>query len=252
MDLNKDIKDIHLNVNSSTFNILYRKYREFILHLFIIFASLILFLIVILPQIRSVLDQRELQRIEQIKLDKLRNNYNLLSSMDKATLDNNLSSLSKALPSNKDFAGIISSISDNSLRAGVSVGDFSFVVGDISGNTGGVTSFPSLQIILSVSGDPASTLNFVNLLYESVPLAEITTLSGSTNASSITVQFYYKSFPQEAVSDETQITPLSTKDQALIDKVTSWAQSSSGLLVPIGSPEVESSPSSSGSAASPF
>lgn len=222
MDLNKDIKDIHLNINSSTFNILYRKYKSFLLPSLIIVACLIAFVIIVMPQINGVLSAKDQERQEQIKLQKLQNNLNILSSLDQAELGANLDTLSRALPSTKDFAGIISSISDKSVQAGVLLGDFSFNVGDLSTINTGVSSFPSLQINLTVTGSSESIFTFIKLLYKSLPLAEISTVSSGGNSASLLVKFYYKSYPQGTISDETLVTQFSAKDLQLIEKITSW------------------------------
>lgn len=222
MDLNKDIKDIHLNINSSTFNILYRKYKSFVLPSGIILACLFAFLLIVMPQVNSVLSARDQEKLETIKLQKLQNNLNVLNNLDQVELNTNLDSLSRALPSTKDFAGIISSISDKSVQAGVLLGDFSFNVGDLSTINAGVGSFPSLQINLSVTGSPDSIFSFIKLLYKSLPLVEISTVSSDGNSASLLVKFYYKSYPQGTISDETIVLPFSPKDIELIDKVTSW------------------------------
>lgn len=233
MDLNKDIKDIHLSVNSTTFNILYRKYKSFVLPMGIIIACLVLFFIIVMPQIQSVISVRDQEQAEKIKLEKLKNNYNLLNNLDEATLNSELTTLSSTLPSNKDFAGIISTISDKSLQAGVAIGDFSFSVGDVTNPTPNVTLFPSLQIILSITGSPQAVIDFIKLLYKSTPMAEVTNISASGNSATITIQFFYKSFPQGAISDETQIFPFSQKDQALITDISSWSSGSSDSLIPV-------------------
>ena len=162
MDLNKDLKDIHLNINSTTFNILYRKYKSFVLPSIIIIACIILFFIVIIPQVQAVLDAKEKERIEKQKLELFKNNYNLLLNMDIVKLNSDFEMLTKTLPSGKDFAGIINSISDKSVKTGVRIGDFEFTVGDISKPAEGATSFPSMQISLDVSGKPKAILDFIN------------------------------------------------------------------------------------------
>lgn len=243
MDLNKDLKDIHININSSTFNILYRKYKSFLIPISIIIVCIILFFIIIVPQIQNLISAKDQEQAEKIKLEKLRKNYNLLSSMSETELNANLEVLSKVLSPNKDFAGVINAISSKSSKTGVSLGDFDFSVGDISTPSQGLLGFPSLQIELSLSGSPKAVLNFINEIYKSAPISEITTMSQSGNTATIKLQFYYKSFPQGSISDEALITQFSSEDLALIDKMSTWENNVSDSLIPIDT-ALQDSPSS--------
>lgn len=233
MDINKDLKDIHLNINSSTFNILYRKYKSFVLPVVIIIVCLTLLFIVIVPQVQAVLDAKEKEKIEKQKLELLKNNYNLLQNMNLDKLNTEFEMLSKTLPSGKDFAGIINSISDKSVKTGVRIGDFEFTVGNISKNTEGTIAFPSIQITLDVVGEPESILNFVKQLYKSMPLCEITTIEQGEKSARIKIQFFYKAFPQGPISNETLITAFSSTDTALINELSSWGVVSEVNFIPL-------------------
>lgn len=233
MDLNKDLKDIHLNINSTTFNILYRKYKSFVLPFLIIIVCLILLFIVIVPQVQAVLDAKEKEKIEKQKLEVLKNNYNLLLNMDINKLNTDFELLSKTLPSGKDFAGIINSISDKSVKTGVKIGDFEFTVGNISKNTEGAIGFPSIQITLEVAGEPESVLSFVKQLYKSMPLCEITTIEQGGKSARIKIQFFYKVFPQGPISNELPITVFSSTDTSLINELSNWSVVSEVDLMPL-------------------
>lgn len=248
MDLNKDllhknISNLHLNIDAGTVSILYQKYKSFILPIVVIVASIVLFFVFVMPQIQNLLNAKDQETIEKQKLEKLKANYSALLSMDQATLNTNFQTLTSALPSNKDFVGIINSISYNSAKSGVVIGDFQFAVGDISKPSDDTSAFPSIQIKLNVSGGPKAIQSFISALYNSSPLAEVITLGQGGNSASITVQFYYKAFPQGSLNDETSVIPLSTSDKSLIDKISSW-DSSSFFLPSIFPSEIASSSSS--------
>lgn len=246
MDLNKDLKDIHLNINSTTFNILYRKYKSFVLPSIIIIACIILFFIVIIPQVQAVLDAKEKERIEKQKLELLKNNYNLLLNMDIVKLNSDFEMLTKTLPFGKDFAGIINSISDKSVKTGVSIGDFEFTVGNISKTTEGSNSFPSILISLDAVGEPKAILEFVKQLYKSMPLAEITTIEQGGESARIKLQFYYKAFPQGPISNESPISAFTSSDLSLINDLSSWSVVSEVDFIPLSlSPSEDSSKSGS-------
>lgn len=234
MDLNKDIKDLSLNIDIATVTILYNRYKSFLLPAGIILACIILFFLVISPQIQNVLAQREQQQIEQAKLAALKNNYSLLSSMDQTELDSDFNLSTGVLPSVKDFAGIINSISTNSQAAGVSIGDFQFSVGNITKSSEGALSFPSIQINLNINGDISSIINFIERLHKSAPMSEVTSIQASNTSAVLAVRFYYKAFPQAVISDDTTIIPFTAKEKQLLSSLALWQlNTSTTSLLPI-------------------
>ncbi|OGH11419.1 MAG: hypothetical protein A3B38_01155 [Candidatus Levybacteria bacterium RIFCSPLOWO2_01_FULL_36_13] len=250
MDFNKDIKDVRFNVNLSTVLIIYRQYKNYFLPFAIIVASLVVLFIILIPQVQGVLTAKEEEKRETQKLTELKNSYNNLSAMNEATLGQNVDSLERALPSTKDFAGIINSISSNAVKAGVSVGNFEFSVGDLSKSQEGV-AFPTIAISLNVSGSPKSTLEFIKNLYESVPIAEITSMKLSGESTSLKVQFYYKANSQISLKNNTAITQFNKNETALIAKINKWAESviAGSLPIAIGS---EGEVATESSRANPF
>lgn len=233
MDLNKDLKDIRFNVNLSTALIIYRQYKNYFLPFGIIVASLVLFFIILIPQVQGVFSAKEQEAKETQKLETLKQSYSNLSAMNEAALGQNVTSLERALPSTKDFAGIINSISYNSVKAGVSVGNFEFSLGDLNSVQEGV-AFPTIQITLNVSGSPKSSVEFIKSLYESVPIVEITSMKLSGESTSLKLQFYYKANPQISLQNNTPITQFSENEKALLSKVQKWSDAVLTGSLPIG------------------
>lgn len=253
MDLNRDIKDVRFNIDLSTSLIIYRQYKNYFLPVGIIVASLLLFFIILIPQVQGVLSTKEQERQEMLKLEALKQSYNNLSAMDEAELNKDSDSLGRALPSSKDFAGIINSISANSVKSGVSVGNFEFSLGDLGTSQEGV-AYPSIQISLNVTGSPKATLDFINNLYESVPIAEITSVKLSGESTSLKAQFYYKASPQVNLQDNSQIAQFNEKEKALISALKKWSDNVLAGSLPIGiGLDLDGSQEASGSARSnPF
>lgn len=255
MDLNKDLKNINFNPDLSTIVTVYKQYKNFFLPIAIIAASIVLFFVILIPQVQGVISAKEEEQVERQKLETLKNSYNNLTNMNQETLGSKLESLTRALSNYKDFAGIINSISSNSVKTGVLVGNFEFSVGDVSKSTEGV-AFPSIQITLNLSGSPKATLDFMKSLYESVPLAEVTSIKTSGDASTLKVQFYYKSYPQISINNSSPIALLSEKENSTITTVSSWGDNVSASLLPLGLEgsldENQSSGSPSSSRANPF
>lgn len=232
-----------ISLDSELVRTLYEKYKEYLLPLAIILASIILLVKITIPQFNELLNIQELKNEEKKKLVVLKNNLNTLSNLDDKTLDSNLAITSDALPSGKDFASVLNAVSISSDKTGVFLGDYEFQVGDLSKDTPGA-KYPSLELTLIASGEVRSLLRFVDELYRSVPVSEVLNLEMNNNRAVITVVFYYKPFLGKAPSPNFPIQEESEKNLSTISTISSWNnQKTLSEFVPV---------TSSPSAISPF
>ncbi len=236
-----------INVDLENLLVLYRHHKEFLLPIGVILVSVLVIIYVIFPQIQQYFNSQDLVKTEQQKLDMLKGNYALLTTLNDSKMTSNLKMLSLALPAQKDFAGIIDAISYISTKTGVSVGNFEFSLGNLSASNFGGTAYPSTKINISLKGSSKGITNFAHEIVKTMPVAEVTSINISGNIGSLTILFYYKAFPPQNISDQTQITPLNAKQTALINQLSSW--NSAGLSLPAlsGTPATSSAQGSSGS-----
>ncbi|MCL5019479.1 MAG: hypothetical protein M1426_03235 [Patescibacteria group bacterium] len=211
-----------VNIDSTTFWFLYQRYREYLLPVGVIFACILLFFLVIIPQFQNFLDTQQQVKAESNKLIILKNNLNLLTNMDESQMDSQLQIVSGALSSNKDFEGILNGISVAANKAGVFLGDYEFQVGDITKPSLSIQSFPSLQLTLTIYGGVSGVTRFMIELYKTVPLSEITDVKVSSTTSEITALFYYKPFPPLGFNNSAPINPVSQQGLSTIANLSSW------------------------------
>lgn len=246
-----------VNIDVDTISVLYRHYKQYLLPLGIIAASFLVLFFIVIPQTQQYLTNSDSLKTEQQKLEILRNNNNFLSNLDESKTNDQLQMLSAVLPSGKDFAGVMNSISLNASKANVSVENFEFQVGDLSKGQEMPVTYPFLKLSLKVSGSTSSLMSFMNSLNKSAPVAQINTIKLDGNEADLDIFFYYKPFPAQAVSDEEPISDLTSKDNAFLTELSSWGnvsnQSSSILLplIPSGG-ATETSSSSGETSAQPF
>jgi hypothetical protein len=154
--------------------------------------------------------------------------------LDETKLDSQLKILSSALPAGKDFAGILNGISTNASNTNVSVGDFQFLVGDLSAVPATAASpIGPLTLKVTIAGDTASIINFISQVYKTVPIADITTVKLSAGNANLEMFFYYKPFPTQSVTGDQPILELSAQSNALITKVSSWNSSVAQAPLPL-------------------
>lgn len=251
-----DKKDNKFNFEFDNVLILYKHYKAYFLPAGIICACVLVILLVVVPQFQQYLGaQQELNaQVEKLKL--LKNNYNFLSTLDDTQINSDFNSLTFALPSGKDFAGIMNAISYVSAKTGVPVGDFNFSLGNLSNVAEGVSAYPSIRIDVNLVGSPQETMQFIAELYKTAPVSEVTNIKISGNSASIEILFYYKPLPPQKIDDSAPIEVLSQQNLSLVTKISAWNNTSNQYLTPVV-PSVFSEPSvatasSSQNSSSPF
>ena len=231
------------NIDINTIRTLYKKYKEHLTYILIILVTIILFLFFVLPRIKDLARLNDERKIELNKLSILKNKLDLLSNLDDSKLDAQFLVVSSALPSDKDFEGVLNSISSATERSEVSLSDYEFQVGGLSQRLPVTTpGFPSLPLVVSIRGTPLQVAKFIGYLSKSTPLSEVTSIVQNSSNAIIAINFYYKTLTPQ-LDDSQAIAPVSEKGKQVIDTLSSWQASS------LSQPEI-SIPSTS--SASPF
>ena len=224
------------NLDINTIKLIYKKYKEHLIYLLVIFVVTILFLFFVLPRIEDLGKLNNSRKIEENKLSILKNNLNLLSSLDDTSLSSQLLLVSSALPSEKDFEGVLNAISLSTAKSGASLGDYAFQVGDLSNSSVETTGFPLLTLTVSIRGTLSQVAKFVGYLSKSTPLSQTTSIIQNSSSATVAINFYYKALPPAQFNDTQAVASISEKGKQIIETLSSWGTSSlSGPEAPISS-----------------
>lgn len=211
------------NIDIDTIKILYAKYKEHLAYILILLITLVLFLFSVLPRINDLSRLNEERKIELNKFSILKNNLDLLSSLDDSVLSSQLFLVSTALPSEKDFEGVLNSISSATAKSGTSLSDYEFQVGGLSQpSIEADTGFPFLTLAVSIKGTPAQVSEFISSLSKSVPLSQVTSVIQNSNSAIVSINFYYKALVPFKFNDSQAISPISEKGKQIIKTLSSW------------------------------
>lgn len=210
------------SVDRSTITFFYKKYKDYIIPMLTIMISFVLLLKITLPTLNNLSEREQEVKFEKAKLETLRSNLKILNEQNQQTLDEQLATVLNALPTGKNFAEILNSVSVSANKSGVFLGDYEFQVGDLSKTTTPAKGLPSLSLSLVINGDATSVARFVTELYRSFPISEVTNIEVNARRANLSVVFYYK--PQSfAKSDETlPLSNLSAADLNTIRDMSSW------------------------------
>lgn len=184
---------------------------------------------VILPELSNWFSIRQEVIATQDKISILQNNIGFMNTLDRNTLNQQLDTVAAGLPPQKDFGGMLDSISSAAFASGVSLNDYNFQVGSIASGSGQLTDvryqgLAVIKIILVVNGSLDNVRRFIASLEKSVPLAEVTNIDGNGENVSISVQFYQKPFPNVDVTGSQPFEQITAEKLAVIQTLQQWKQ----------------------------
>lgn len=211
-----------MQVDINVLRILYYRYREFILPIIVTFVCWVIFFQFGFPQIQTFLTEKDQISTSEQTLAVMSQNYNTVASFPDMSLQSLLDTANQALPSTKDFVGILTAISNAAGIAGVTVNDYSFNVGDLS-SAAPVVAGPgqTITIGLSINGNLDKTKQFIQALSNQLPLSEVTSLTVEANSlTSINARFYYQPIPPLALNAMVPIQMLSATQKQLLGKLS--------------------------------
>jgi hypothetical protein len=209
-------------------------YSLSILLVTIVVCVLLLFKVII-PQVEQWFSIRNEVETLRRRVEVIKGNIAFMNNLDKGKLSSDLDIAMSALPATKDFGGILNAISASSLKAGVSLEDYSFQVGQVSSGsatpTRGVAAngLSPVRLTVRVSGTIDSIRNFLQEIEQKLPIAQVISMEADTKSSTIDIQFYQKPFPQIGFKDSEPLTTLPETNRLLLQRLAEWKNASVGI-----------------------
>src|SRR3989344_4263162 len=162
-----------INIDVLTFKTLYSDYKPFLVPIFTILGCIILFFIVIVPQLNEFLRSQPAVAEERLKLAVLQRNLSTLESLPDIELESQLALVTYALPTGKNFKAIINALSYSANVSGTILGNFDFAVGSLTEAPAEIQKFPSLEIDINLSGDATVVSSFLQTLNKTLPISRV-------------------------------------------------------------------------------
>ncbi|MEK7605954.1 MAG: type 4a pilus biogenesis protein PilO [Patescibacteria group bacterium] len=198
----------------------------------------------VLPQVGSWFSLQEEVKKTNENISLLKANQTILAGLNDSQLEDQFAVATTALPYAKDYAGIISSIDDATILAGVRRDDYSLQIGDLSTKSAQLASETSLPVKISLKGTVGQMQHFLHDINKKLPLSEVVTVSFGNDGATIGLIYFYKFLPDNLQILYTR--PVKTLNQpqiTLLKTLGTWKQQS--LMEIPTTPEI---PQASGSA----
>lgn len=206
--------------NKKELNNIYFEKREYMLPVFAIFVSFLLFFIFIVPQVLSFPQRKGEIDVENAKLSKIKETEKILSSANKGLIDSQFKIASKALPPAKPFEEVLSGITTAATLSNSQIDSYQFEEQEALQVES--SKFSSLIFQVTIIGGIEQAIEFVSQINKTYPIAEVNKITSSFGTSSISIVFYYKAFPSIDSEDRTQIRSLSAEEKKALDQVSKW------------------------------
>lgn len=208
--------------------IIYRKYKQQLLPIALLFASFFIIFRIALPQWSEMGEvRRQIDKRQETVAD-LQNSLALLQTIPVTTIDRNFEVATTALPPEKDVALMFTMLNSAANKANVELQGFNLRVGDIFDTENEIKSersidgLPYLNVTIQAEGDNADLKAFADNLYEGLPLIELTRVSIDKGLGSYDVNFFFKPFDTIPVAFLNKIENLTTEEAALLKQLEEW------------------------------
>lgn len=219
-------KNIFFGHNDLRF--LYFRYKDSVYYsisifITVIIVSVILVFKVVIPQMDNYFSIHNESLDLQSKINTINENITLMSNIDKPKLNQQLQTAIQALPSDKDFSGIVNAISDTAVSSGVSVEDFSFHFYNKQGKLQAKdSSLVPIEISIITNGSINNQKKFLVSILQKIPLAQVLSVDGDSGTLNINMQYYYKPFSKTEYKEDKPISQINNADAALINNLSTW------------------------------
>jgi hypothetical protein len=211
------------NYNQNTYRILYYRYKKYIVPSATIVVSIALFFFLVLPQVQELQGLKDTYAQKKAATDIIDKNITQLNGIDETELSDQVEAETTALPSDKDFAGMLTAVTTAAPAANVKLADFGFTVGDLSTESAKLSDQLAIQMKLSVDGGLDGAKRYISVLSKRLPLNEIITENTSGDTSDIQVSFFYRPFQQESNDGTTAPIPQMSADaKKQVDTIKEW------------------------------
>lgn len=206
--------------DKSTLSILYARNKAYIIPGGIILTCLFIFFILVTRQFQDLSLTHSEAAEAQRRIAILKENIRVLSQTDELKQNSQVEVVSRTLPTEKDYLGILNAIAQASARTGILVADYSFQVGDISKPP--IISAPApLTLSLSLSADAVGASRFLQELSKIAPISNVGNIQISGKQTTISVGFYYRPLSTTKVDLHTPIQRQSPNSK-LLETISSW------------------------------
>ena len=207
------------------YNFRYSQHYRLVTPIVVILIGLTVLVMFIFPQINNWFSVRSEVEATQARINIIRQNIRILENTNKEKVESEFIVASQALPSNKDFSGILDAINDATTKSGITLDDYEFSLGSVFTNKSGNKTPPdssSVLLKLSIEGNSDSVSNFLSEIENEIPIVQLQSVNFADNKGQMQLSFPVKPFADINMRYDTPITVLTNDQRSLMQKLHEW------------------------------
>lgn len=207
------------------FNFRYSQYYHLAIPVVLISLGIILLVSFIIPQMNNWFSVQNEVKSTQARINTIRRNTIVLENINKEKIESEFIVANLALPSSKDFSGILDLINDTTNKSGISLDDYEFSLGPVENKDNinkSKSEISTILLSLSIEGDSNALGIFLSEIESQIPLAQIHSVNYSENKGQIQLSFIVKSFDDINFRYDTPLTVMNNKQRSLMQKLITW------------------------------
>lgn len=207
-----------------------KKYKQDLMPAALLIAGIILVFRVVVPQFGGIFEVREEIETQAQTNDNIRSSINTLNAVNDAQLDSDYALVLNALPLKKSIGLIYDALNTSAISSNVTIGSLNLQVGSVyqvkeDSKQKNVEGVPFLNLLVRVNGNSsADAARFAQLMYQTLPLVEINSVSATSSDGRYDVDFFFKPLKTDAFQAQTQIQPLNPAQQQLLTTLRDWTE----------------------------
>lgn len=211
-----------INTDIQSLKIIFNRNKRYIVPSVVIFVCVVLIIQIIIPQFKTMFAVREEAKNAVQKLDRLKDDLNMLKVLDEEVLELQLKTSSLALPISKDFGGILNALYFAAQRTGVSIGKFSFQIGDLGSKDAKDAKFSAINLSVALDSDIRTVNGFIDAIGKTLPLSDISFVQTDNKTSTVGLLYYYKALPDPGARKDLPVGVISQEKLSLLSKIGSF------------------------------
>lgn len=218
------------------FSRIYKDYQHILTSAVLIIFCIIGVVAGVIPAVHTIIDQIGVSRDLAQELDTLQQKIDVLDSLDENVLRQNLQTVLSAVPGDKSLPSVFGTVEGVAAQAGVEITDMNIAgVGSVATQSGTQTALEKqlgtrvLPFAVTIQGSFSAIQQFIFLTPSVRRLLRLRTFSmtfpkqAEVLRVSLQMDAFYEPFPTTLGKLGTVITPLSEKEQLLVDRISQFA-----------------------------
>jgi hypothetical protein len=191
--------------------------------------SMCLVFFVIIPQLSAISDLRNQIATKNTDVATLKQSLSNINAVPEGVLNDDYTAANEALPSNKNIIAVFSRVNQIALDSDAALSGFTLKLGDLYSKSKKKSPLvpqngtPVIDISVSLAVvDKASIAKFIDLVYKSLPVARVNSVSSDASTASIEMSFYYKPYDLEKIQQTNEVQQYQQTGADTLQKVKGW------------------------------